>query len=119
MDVTDKTAMAQIEDNSQDVVIDKALFDCMMSYEKSTEAIVTMLQEVQRVLHSGGVYFLVTHGSKDSRMWYLKHSKLRPWTVVEDTSQEDRIPKIELDALSLDNKATSSHSHRVFICKFA
>lgn len=118
MDVTDAAAMSQIPDNSQDVVIDKALFDCMMSYEDSTKAIVKYLHQVQRILHNGGVYILVSHGSKDSRMWYLKHSKLRPWKVEEDLSQEDGIYRVDLEPLSLDHKAKSGYEHRVFICTF-
>eukprot|EP00658_Telonema_sp_P-2_P029481 TRINITY_DN22422_c0_g1_i2.p1 TRINITY_DN22422_c0_g1~~TRINITY_DN22422_c0_g1_i2.p1 ORF type:complete len:210 (+),score=57.07 TRINITY_DN22422_c0_g1_i2:175-804(+) len=120
MDVTDKAEMsAAIPDDSQDVVVDKALFDCMMSSEKSTDQIVAMLQEVQRILHQGGVYFLVTHGSKDSRMWYLKHAKLKPWNVQEDQSEEDNVPKIEMDPLSLDSRARAEGSHKVFVCTFS
>eukprot|EP00656_Telonema_subtile_P009083 TRINITY_DN14257_c0_g1_i2.p1 TRINITY_DN14257_c0_g1~~TRINITY_DN14257_c0_g1_i2.p1 ORF type:complete len:223 (-),score=45.63 TRINITY_DN14257_c0_g1_i2:158-826(-) len=110
MDVSDPAAMASFGNETQDVVIDKALFDTMMCVDDSTDKIVSMLHEVQRMLSKGGVYFLVTHGSKDSRMWYLNNPKLQEWSI-----QDAEISVLEIGTAEANVKCPLRH--RVFACR--
>eukprot|EP00658_Telonema_sp_P-2_P018577 TRINITY_DN17286_c0_g1_i2.p1 TRINITY_DN17286_c0_g1~~TRINITY_DN17286_c0_g1_i2.p1 ORF type:complete len:223 (-),score=51.73 TRINITY_DN17286_c0_g1_i2:355-1023(-) len=109
-DVVDPESMKQIPDQSQDVVIDKALFDCLMSRPDSTDSVLGMLEQVQRILATGGLYILVTHGDVESRMWYLQNAKLKDWTI-----QNAQISILELG--TEEENAKCSLKHTLFACR--
>jgi ubiquinone/menaquinone biosynthesis C-methylase UbiE len=78
-------------DSSYDVVIDKAVMDSILCGEGSTDKVIAMMMEVQRVLKPGGVFMSVTHGEKDTREFYFKHPKLSAWDIQLEQAAKDSV----------------------------
>merc|ERR1711998_235486 len=102
------TSMPDFGDNAYDVVIDKAVMDAILCGEGSTDKVIAMLVEVQRLLKPGGIFMSVTHGKPESRQFYFKHPKLNEWDITVD--------KVAKDAVSL-KEVEPKFFHTVFICQ--
>merc|ERR1711934_1101777 len=103
------TSMPDFGDNAYDVVIDKAVMDAILCGEGSTDKVIAMLVEVQRLLKPGGIFMSVTHGKPESRQFYFKHPKLIEWDIFPE-----QVPK---DAVSLEQTQSSKYFHTVFVCQ--
>ena len=60
----DSRAM-EFEDDQFELVMDKALFDCILCGESTNKNINKYLTEVHRVMKPSGVYMIVSFGSPD------------------------------------------------------
>lgn len=65
-----------LEEDSYDMVIDKSTLDAVLCGEMSYINAAVMLKEVQRVLHVGGIYMLISYGGPDSRLAHLRREHL-------------------------------------------
>lgn len=59
-----------------DVVIDKSTIDAILCGEFSFYNTAQMLNEVQRVLKVGGVYFVVSYGKPETRIFHFQRKHL-------------------------------------------
>ncbi|CAI2377817.1 unnamed protein product [Moneuplotes crassus] len=94
MDVTD----IKYDDQTFDLAIDKSTIDALLCGDDSFLNVAKMTKEVQRVLKTGGYYFVISYGQPDNR----NHHFLRPHldfnleygTVYPvDCKEEDKINK--------------------------
>jgi ubiquinone/menaquinone biosynthesis C-methylase UbiE len=93
-----------------DLIIDKATMDCLLCGDSASLNVAMMLREVQKVLKTGGIYVLVSHGDPEMRMVHLMREHLsfdisvqclkRPY-FVEEHSKEILLEKI----------------HYIYLCK--
>ena len=68
------------EAGSIDCILDKGMLDSILGgYESGPNAEI-LLDQVYKVLSSNGVYIMVSYGTKDMRLGYLKNSNLQ-WNV--------------------------------------
>lgn len=58
-----------------DLIIDKALFDSLLCSDDNIVSVNKMVREMQRVLKPGGVYIVISHGSPENRLGYLRRPK--------------------------------------------
>ena len=58
MDITD---MSELESNSFDLAIDKSTMDTLLTCENAFMNVMMMLKETQRVLKTGGHYFVISY----------------------------------------------------------
>ena len=80
----DACSMEFIPDNCFNMIIDKALFDCMLCNPANMSTITKLVPEMYRVLKPGGVYVLVSHGPPETREGFLvgdEEHGLR-WTIT-------------------------------------
>mmetsp|Transcript_26186 Transcript_26186/g.26068 ORF Transcript_26186/g.26068 Transcript_26186/m.26068 type:complete len:122 (+) Transcript_26186:204-569(+) len=70
MDVTD----IKYDDQTFDLAIDKSTIDALLCGDDSFLNVAKMTKEVQRVLKTGGYYFVISYGQPDNR----NHHFLRP-----------------------------------------
>lgn len=63
-----------------DLVIDKGTLDAILCGNEGTKNAAQMLHEIQRVLHPGGQFYLVTYGTPGMRMNHLRQRFL-PWDI--------------------------------------
>jgi len=75
MDVRDMS----FKDGSFDVVIDKALLDCIICGPEPQKVSEAMLSEINRVLTPTGSFLCVSHGDEASRKKYIKNVKKFRW----------------------------------------
>lgn len=61
-EVADCLKMKQMDSKSFDLVIDKATFDVLLTYENPYLTVARYLREVQRILRIGGNFVLITTG---------------------------------------------------------
>ena len=61
---------------SFDVVLDKSTLDAILCGEESFLAAARMLNEIQRVLKTGGIYMIISYGSPSNRLSHLKRPHL-------------------------------------------
>ena len=86
----DVTNMEEFEDNSFNVVFDKALLDTVLCGENALVTVEKMLNEIYRVLVNGGYYIIISNGNEDTRknlfkddMWGYKKLEIeKPSKVV-------------------------------------
>lgn len=76
-EVADCLKMKSIDSKSFDLVIDKATFDVLLTYENPYLTVSRYLREIQRVLRLGGNFVLITTGSPDTRMFHLTREHLK------------------------------------------
>ncbi len=67
----DSRAM-DFEDDQFELVLDKALFDCLLCGESTAKNVTKHLNEVHRVLKPGGVYLVVSFGAPEQREHYFR-----------------------------------------------
>ncbi|CAK9025420.1 Proteasome subunit beta type-6 (Differentiation-associated proteasome subunit 1) (DAPS-1), partial [Durusdinium trenchii] len=65
-----------------DVVLDKALYDCVACSERSAAGIGALLGEVHRVLKKNGLYLVVSAGTPGTRLPYFERSE-HAWALVD------------------------------------
>ena len=65
--------MPEFEDNSFDMAIDKSTIDALLCGEDSFVMVAKMLKETQRILKPDGVYFAISYGKPESRLFHLGH----------------------------------------------
>mmetsp|Transcript_28492 Transcript_28492/g.37261 ORF Transcript_28492/g.37261 Transcript_28492/m.37261 type:complete len:264 (-) Transcript_28492:308-1099(-) len=74
-EVADVTDMHMYADGEYDVVLDKSLIDTMLCYENAHNVMNKMMEEIHRVLRSGGRYLCLSLHTADSAMEYLTQDK--------------------------------------------
>ena len=67
--------MSQIQDESYDAVIDKALLDCLIAERLDRSGPIKMIQEIHRILKMGGIFITISSGTPETR---------RPLLEMED-----------------------------------
>ena len=73
-----------------DLVLDKALFDCVLCGSQNLSGVALMTAEAFRVLKPGGAYVVVSHGAPQTRLGYLERPAL-DWRVSIVPVQKPRI----------------------------
>ena len=73
--VMDCTKMT-FPDNSFDMVFDKGTVDCIFCSDSPIESVYNTLSEVERVLKTGGLFFLISYSKPESRVYIFKQIKL-------------------------------------------
>lgn len=68
----DARKMEYVPEQCFDLVLDKALFDAMVCSENNIRDIEAYLKEIYRVLKTGGVFVIVSHGAPGRRMNLLQ-----------------------------------------------
>jgi EEF1A lysine methyltransferase 4 len=68
----DATRMEFIPDNCFDLVIDKALFDCVLTNSNNMTTITALVKEMYRVTKPGGSYVMISHSPPEAREDFLK-----------------------------------------------
>ncbi|KAM0951242.1 putative endothelin-converting enzyme 1 [Dioscorea sansibarensis] len=124
MDVRD---MSDFESGSFDAVIDKGTLDSLMCGHDAQENATKMLEEVGRVLKDKGVYFLITYGDPNYRLYLLK--ELRYWTInmhvidrLEKTADKrcwdltTPIPWTEDGSLATAVLGSNPEIHYIYVC---
>ncbi len=74
--VGDVTDMSQFESNYYDVLIDKSTIDALLCGDHSFVMTAKMLKEVSRVLKVGGIYFVISYGPPETRIFHLEREFL-------------------------------------------
>lgn len=74
--IGDVTDMSEFESNSFDVLIDKSTIDALLCGDNSFVMTAKMLGEVQRVLKVGGIYFVISYGAPETRVFHLEREFL-------------------------------------------
>lgn len=93
---------------SFDVVIDKALTDCLLCGDEGEDDLGNALAEVSRVLRPGGSFVCVSFGEPDSRADYLQTKSLG-WDLQTPVS----VPKPSISSQS----EPSNEVHWCYVCK--
>jgi ubiquinone/menaquinone biosynthesis C-methylase UbiE len=99
------------EDNFFDLIIDKSTIDALLCGEKSFVNVAKMLMETQRTLKESGVYFMISYGNPESRMFHLEREHLsfdiNIYTIKKDYMVDGQFcPGKQYEKL-----------HYVYICK--
>jgi ubiquinone/menaquinone biosynthesis C-methylase UbiE len=68
----DATHMEFIPENCFDLIIDKALFDCMLTTANNMTTVTNLVKEMYRVLKPGGSYIMISHSPPEAREPFLK-----------------------------------------------
>ena len=88
MDICNIEENQQIEEDSYDVVIDKACLDCIVCDEDQTKA-QKAVHNIWRVLVSGGTYFFLSRGTPDMRMHLFEDKNNRAPEASEVHSNDE------------------------------
>lgn len=99
--------MPEFEDNSFDLAIDKSTIDALLCGEDSFVMVAKMLKETQRVLKTDGVYFAISYGKPDSRLYHFSH----PFLHCEQREF------VLFDADCETEKEKEEKSHYIYTCK--
>lgn len=110
------------QQNYFDLVVDKATLDTVLCTERSQVNAAVMLNEVQRVLKTGGNYLLLSHSGPESRLPHLERQHLHFEIIFREIrktydSQEDEQLN---DLLNSDSGLISLVKEKVnhlYICK--
>lgn len=73
MDVRD---MKDFQDETFDLIIDKSTLDALLCGEKSFVNVVLMTKEISRILKTGGIYFIISYGRPEYRLFHLQRKHL-------------------------------------------
>ena len=73
MDVRD---MKGFKDETFDFIIDKSTLDALLCGENSFVDVVYMTKEISRILKVGGIYFIISYGRPEYRLYHLKRKHL-------------------------------------------
>ena len=106
--IMDAKEMKYFNNETFDLVIDKALFDSLLCTEENIINISYYLKEVYRVLAKGGVYMCISHGFPLSRLGYFKAKKLL-WDV-------ETIPIQKIDVEGYEEQGANSKYHYIYVC---
>ena len=106
--IMDAKDMKYFNNETFDLVIDKALFDSLLCTEDNIINISYYLKEIYRVLSKNGVYVCISYGFPLSRLGYFKAKKLL-WNV-----ETVPIEKIEIDGY--EEQGANSKYHYIYIC---
>ncbi|KAL0234319.1 hypothetical protein PCE1_001355 [Barthelona sp. PCE] len=101
------TRRMTFDDESFDVVVDKATLDALLCGRESFDNAYLMNKEVQRVLKPGGVFICISYGTPDSRLDHFSRHGLN-WTTETKT-----IPK----ALATDDPSNPSSYFYVYVMR--
>lgn len=104
--VMDARKMDAIPEECFDLIIDKGLFDTVLTSNQNLSDIQQLLKEMDRVLKSDGVYIIVSHAGPDRRIHFIKH-------VIEVEVEVIPIAKKEVKGITEDE---NNKFHYVYIC---
>jgi ubiquinone/menaquinone biosynthesis C-methylase UbiE len=99
MDVRD---MKGFKDDTFDFIIDKSTLDALLCGEKSFVDVVYMTKEISRILKEGGIYFIISYGRPEYRLFHLQRKHLTFDIQVLELKQNN------------DNENTV---HYIYVCK--
>jgi ubiquinone/menaquinone biosynthesis C-methylase UbiE len=105
------SAMEFIPDDCFNLIIDKALLDCVLCYPSNMTAVTKLVREMYRVLKPGGVYAVISHGPPETREGFLvgdEEAGLR-WTISSTT-----LPKPPINDVQ---ESDVDKSFYVYFCK--
>ncbi len=81
----DATNMEFIPDNCFDLVIDKALFDCVLCGANNMTNIIKLVKEMYRVLKPNGKYIMFSHSPPNTREPILYgNERCHDWSITVD-----------------------------------
>ena len=99
MDVRD---MKDFKDDTFDFIIDKSTLDALLCGEKSFVDVVYMTKEISRILKEGGIYFIISYGRPEYRLFHLKRKHLA----------------FDIQVLELkQNNDNGNTVHYIYVCK--
>lgn len=74
-EVMDVTNMSY-KDETFDLIIDKSTIDTLLCGDHSYTHVATMTKEISRILKTGGIYFIISYGIPENRMFHLERDHL-------------------------------------------
>ncbi|KAF0691264.1 Aste57867_17471 [Aphanomyces stellatus] len=80
--VMDARDMHELGDGSFDLIIDKGALDCVVCGLSNSAGAIQMMDEVRRVLHPDGTFFLFSAGTASNRLPYLKYNPTT-WQITQ------------------------------------
>ena len=72
------------EDNTFDIAIDKSTIDALLCGNASFLNVAKMTREVQRVVKTGGYYYVISYGRPDNRLLHFERAHL-DFNITEST----------------------------------
>lgn len=108
--------MKEIQTNEYNVVLDKGTLDTILCGDNSEANVEKMLQEINRVLKSNGVYICISYGNNDQRKEFLKNKAINFWDVKVDKVAK---PSVILSGLISDEKDPKNYHYIYTMNKLA
>ena len=75
-EVGDVTDMHNYQDSEFDFAIDKSTIDALLCGDNAFLNVAKMTKEVQRVLKQGGIYFVISYGRPENRIFHFEREHL-------------------------------------------
>ena len=94
--------MEGFEKETFDLIIDKSTLDALLCGEQSFLNVTLMTKEISRILKTGGIYFIISYGRPEYRLYHLERKHLA-----------FDIQVIEIKSNQMDGQVT----HFGYICK--
>lgn len=102
-------------DSCFDAVYEKALFDTLLTGGQAVARAAQYLEEVHRVLRSGGVFILVSHGSLAVRLPWFAFNPAWNWSIEMCKLPKPPPPFLGSDAEDADEGAAHSKFFHVYV----
>ena len=114
MDITD---MSALKTDSFDLVFDKGTIDTLLCGDDFLTKVAQMLKETQRVLVTGGHYFVVSYGKPESRSNHFIRGFLS-WERREFILYERNIEKEEdkKEIKEEEEEEEENKTHYIYVC---
>ena len=121
--VMDACAMEFIPDHCFDLIVDKALFDCLLCSSSNMHRVTKYVKEMYRVLKPGGSFVVVSHGAPDTRKAFLSSIPSGDdgadgaplWVVNHQSLLKPDINK-ESAQYQTEMESTAKNNHYAYIC---
>ena len=83
--------MKDFKDETFDLVIDKSTIDAILCGENSFTNVALMTKEISRILKTGGIYFIISYGRPEYRLFHLERKHLAfDVKVIEINSKKEK-----------------------------
>lgn len=98
-------------DESFDAVIAKGTFDAILCGENASASIAAFCSQTSRVLKPGGIFFIVSYGTPESRLSQLSKEEYS-WQVSHLS-----VPKPTISSSVLPVTDEANNVHYIYICQ--
>ncbi|KAH8049741.1 methyltransferase [Aureococcus anophagefferens] len=108
------------DESAYDLVLDKALFDCVLCGSQNLSGVALMTAEALRVLKPGGAYVVVSHGAPDAAGyssgpldWRVSIVPVQKPRIAAEPQRADRVPTSARERPRLEPAPARAASTRV------